>query len=255
MKKKIKKIVTIVGNVLLYAALALCLFVLIISIASKKDVDGAATVFGRQLRLIRSDSMAASEFTDVSEYEIGSLPVKTLIVIETVPQTQAEAEQWYASLEVGDVLTFRYVYASQETITHRITSITPKDTGGYVIELKGDNATSATAAGTQTIDTSQTESPNYVIGKVTGDSYALGLLVYALKSPVGVVCIVILPSLIIIALEVVRIVSVVNEEKRKKAQAEAEKKENEIEELKRQLAALQGSASERTDDKEEGEVL
>lgn len=240
---KVKKILGIALNVLLYALLAACLFLLFVSVSSKKDSDGAATVLGKQFRLIRSDSMAESEFTDVSGYDIGSLPIKTLIVVDTVPTDEAEAEEWYASLEVGDVLTFRYVYTAQETITHRITSIEKKETGGYIIELKGDNATSETAAGTQTIDTSVAESPNYVIGKVTGKSYVIGLLIYALKTPVGIVCIVILPCAIIIGLEIVRIVSVITEEKRKKAQEQSEKQESEIEKLKRELAALQNAVS------------
>lgn len=230
---------TVGANVLTYAFLVLCCFVLFIAVSSKKDADGAATLFGKQIRIIRSDSMAKSEFTDVSDYKIKDIPVKSLIVVETVPKDEAKREAWFSKLKVGDVLTFRYVFVSQETVTHRITAIEAKEGGGYIIELKGDNAASENAAGTQTIDTSDLQSPNYVIGKVTWNSHALGVLVYALKTPVGIICIVILPSLIIICLEIVRIVGVLQEGKRKKAKEEAEKKENEIEELKRQLAALQ----------------
>ncbi|MBQ7879158.1 MAG: hypothetical protein IJ317_00770 [Clostridia bacterium] len=247
--KKRNKILSIIVNVFLYLFLALCIFVLIIAISSKKDVDGAATVFGRQVRLIRSDSMAESEATDVSDFEIKDLPVKTLIFIETVPEDEAERADWYADLEVGDVLTFRYLFVSQETITHRITAITEKETGGYIIELKGDNAASETSAGVQTIDTSETESPNYVIGKVTGSSRVLGLLVYALKTPVGIGCIIILPCVIIIGVEIVRIVSVLSEEKRKKAKEETEKKQDEIDELKQQLAALKAAVDKSQEDK------
>ena len=138
------------------------------------------------------------------------------------------------------------MFVSQETVTHRITEIQPKEGGGYIIKLQGDNATSESGAGTQTIDTSDLESPNYVIGKVTGQSRALGVLVYALKTPFGIICIVILPCLIIIGLEIVRIIGVLQENKRKQAQEEAEKKESEIEELKRQLAALQTAVANTT---------
>ena len=247
--KKRNRVFSVIINVLLYSFLALCVFLLVIAISSKKDSDGAATVFGRQIRLIRSDSMTESEATDVSEFEIKDLPIKTLIFIETVPEKAEEKEDWYAELEVGDVLTFRYVYVSQETITHRITSITEKETGGYIIELQGDNAASGTHAGVQTIDTSETESPNYVIGKVTGSSRLLGLLVYALKTPVGICCIVIVPCVIVIGIELVRIFSVINEEKRKKAKEETAKKQDEIDELKQQLAALKAAVdkSQQTD--------
>ena len=91
----------------------------------------------------------------------------------------------------------------------------------------------------QTIDTSLTDSPNYIIGKVTGQSYVLGLLVYAFKTPVGIVCLIIIPCLIIIAFEVIRLVKVFGKDKKEKQQAEKKKQEDEIEELKRQLAELQ----------------
>ena len=237
--EKTKKICTIAANVLTYAFLAICIFVLAIAISSKKDSDGAATVFGKQLRFIRSDSMEKSTYTDVSNYKIKDLPKKTLIIVETVPKNEVKREEWFSKLRVGDVLTFRYVFVSQETVTHRITSIEKKETGGYIIKLKGDNATSKNSTGTQVIDTSATESLNYVIGKVTGESRFLGVLIYALKTPVGIVCIVILPSVIIIGWELVKIIGVLQEGKRKKAKEESEKQQSEIEALKRQLAALQ----------------
>lgn len=244
MKGKILKIAKIVANVLLYVLLIGCLFLLTVAIGSKKDTDGAATVFGKQIRLIRSSSMEECDGVDVSGFEIGSLPIKTMIIVETVPDDETQANAFYKSLKVGDVLTFRYVYTSQETITHRITAIEEKEEGGFLITLKGDNGASETATGEQIIDTSLTDSPNYVIGKVTGKSYLLGLIVYAMKTPVGIVCIVIVPCLIVIAMEIVRIVGAVNADKREKAKAEEEKKQTEIEELKRQLADLKKAVQE-----------
>lgn len=243
--KKVWGAFRIVGNVLLYIFLAFALFSVVLSIATKKDADGAATMFGKQMRIIRSDSMSKCEQTDVSKFEIKDLPVKTLILIETVPENGAAAEAWYAALEEGDVLTFRYKYTEQVTITHRIVRVTEKADGGYLIELAGDNKASEDAL-TQIIDTSKTESFNYVIGKVVWASFPLGWLVYALRTPVVVVCLIILPCLIIIAFEIFKIVSVLGEGKREKAAAEAQKKEDEIEELKRRLAELE--------DKEKKEV-
>lgn len=239
MEKRLGVILKIVGNVLLYALLVFCLFAVIVATVSKKSADGAARVFGYELRIVRSDSMEKSEFTDVSGFEIKSLPVKTLLFIECVPTDSAEAEAWYEDLREGDVLTFRYVYTSQETITHRITKKEKKETGGYIFYLQGDNKSGEYSALTQRIDTSEVESPNYVLGKVTGQSFLLGLLLYALKTPVGIVCIVILPCLIVIGLEIARIVGVLNSDKKEKEKAERERQLNEIEELKKQLALLQ----------------
>lgn len=237
-----QKALKIAGNVLLYLVIAVAMFVLIVSITSKKDIDGTATVFGKQLRFVQSDSMAKCDLTDVSDYKIKSIPVKSCVFIEVVPENEKEKAEWYKNLKVGDVLTFKYAYTKQETITHRIVSITSNETGGYIITLEGDNKNSDSNLLKQTINTSLADSPNYVIGKVTGQSYLLGLLVYAFKTPVGIICFIIVPCLIIIVFEVLRLIKVFGKDKKEKFKAEQNKQANEIEELKRQLAELKGNA-------------
>lgn len=240
-KKGVKKALRIVGNCFLYLFLLLCIFSVVLTVASKKDSDGAANIFGHQIRVVTSDSMAKCDHTDVSQYKIKSIPVRSLLLIDLVPDNEAKAEKWYSSLKVGDVLTIRYVYTSQVTITHRIVSINEKADGGYMIELKGDNTSSMSGALSQTIDTSDTDSPNYVVGKVTGQSYPLGVFLSLLKSPVGIILVIILPCFIIILLEILRIVGLYSAEKRKKHEEEREERENELEELRRKLAELEGS--------------
>ncbi len=238
-KAIVKKVLKITGNVLVYLLMALALFVLVISITSKKDSDGTATVFGHQLRFVQSDSMEQCDLTDVSEFEIKSIRVKSCIFVEVVPESEEEKAEWYKNLKVGDVLTFKYVYSRQETITHRIVDIEEKQSGGYIITLEGDNKNAETDLLKQTIDTSLEDSPNYIIGKVTGQSYLLGVLVYAFRTTVGIVCLIIVPCLIIIAYEVIRLIRVFGKDKKEKQEAEKKKQDDEIEELKRQLAELQ----------------
>lgn len=242
-KITIKKILSIVGNILLYLILVIAVFVLIVSITSKKDIDGTATVFGKQLRFVQSSSMEACDQTDVSAYKIKSIKIKSCVFIDVIPEDEVKRDEWLKTVKEGDVLTFKYVYTKQETITHRVVNIEEKATGGYIITLEGDNKVDKNTVGQQTIDTSQESSPNYIIGRVTGQSYFIGLLVYALKQPVGMVCFVIVPCLIMIAFQVMKIVKVVNADKQEKANAEKAHQSNEIEELKRQLAALQQEAS------------
>lgn len=227
-------------NILLIVFFVICVTALILSVSAKKSADGAIRLFGYEMRLVLTSSMEKSEYTDVSDYEIKDLPVNTMIFIETVPEDEAEAREWYSSLKKGDVLTFRYAYATQETITHRIISITPNDTDGYTIELEGDNKSADEGALTQTIDTSDTDSPNYVIGKVTGSNYFLGLLVTAVKNPVGIVLIVIVPSVIIIVLEAVKIIGLMMQKKRGELLKEQQKRDEEIAELRRRLAEAEG---------------
>lgn len=251
MSKKIVRCLKIIGNILLYTFFAVCLAGIVLSVAAKKDEDGAATVFGYQMRFVRSDSMEKSEYTDVSGFDIGSIPVKSMLFIQTVPTDATKAEKWYEELQVGDVLTFRYVYTSAVTITHRLVDKQPNENGGYTLLLEGDNKTGEYSVLQQTIDTSDEDSPNYVIGKVVGQSYPIGLLVYALKSPLGIVLIVIVPCTIVIAMEIARIVSALNAEKREKEKLEREAKEDEIEQLKRKLAALENAALDKEVNEEE----
>lgn len=247
-KTGLKKIGKITLDVLLYLFLALCVITLVLSITAKKDIDGAAELFGYQMRVITSDSMEKCELTDVSDYKIGSIPLRSMVFVKLMPEDAAKADEWYRSLQVGDVLTFRYVYTNQVTITHRIVSIEEKATGGFIIELEGDNKNSDSDQLTQTIDTSVENSTNYVIGKVTGQLFLLGFIVSILKTPIGIIFIIIVPCFIIILLEVLKIFSAFGAERRKREQEEAQKKNNELEELRRKLAELEMQKADGTAD-------
>ncbi len=248
-KTKVQKIFSIALNVLTYLFFAICIFSLVISVASKKDQDGAANIFGKQARIVVSNSMEKCAQTDVSGYKIKDIPVKSMIFIDLVPENEEEAEEWFADLKKGDVLTFRYVYVKQETITHRISKDPVKNAnGGYTITLEGDNKNSDGNTLTQVIDTSKRDtSTNYIIGKVTGKSHFIGLLITAVKSPAGIVGILIVPCLIIMGFEIFRIVSVCTEKKREEERKKNEQRDNELEDLKKQLAALQQSAAKETE--------
>ena len=239
----IKKTAKIVANVLLYAFIAVCIFGVILTISSKKDADGTATIFGKQMRLVLSPSMEKCDATDVQGYDIKHIPTGSMVFIDVVPEDDAEAEEWYKDLKKGDVLTFKYVYVRQETITHRITDIYKNENGGYTINLEGDNKDSDSEVLTQTIDTSLKNGPNYVIGKVIGQSRLIGLFVRVLKSPIGLVFIVIIPSLIIVILEIIKIIKLLGTGKRKKEQEEKERTANELDELRRRLKELEATNS------------
>lgn len=242
-KKRIaKRIAVITANVLLYSFLIVALIGVTFTVLAKKDNDGATTLFGRQMRYVLTGSMEACDETDVSDYEIKDIPQGSMIFIEVVPEDPVEAEEWYADLKIGDVLTFKYVYVKQETITHRITGIRQNPGGGYTFQLEGDNKNSDANTLTQIIDTSEKNSPNYIIGKVTGQSKVMGSLVSTLKSPTGIIFIIMLPAVIIVMIEVVKITKFFNAGKRKQEQEEKERQQKELEALKRRLEELEGKA-------------
>ncbi len=211
-----KKILSIISNVFLFIVIAICIFSVLVAVFAKKDSDGAAEIFGYQVRIVTTDSMAKCESTDVSDFKIKSLPSGTLILVDVVPQDETEANEWYSKLEKGDVLTFRYVYAEQITITHRVTNITDKEDGGYIIELAGDNKNSGSDQLTQVIDTSVQNGGNYVIGKVTAKSFFLGFIVNLIRSPAGMIFVLIVPCTVVILLELVKIVGTSSSDKKKR---------------------------------------
>ena len=246
-KQKVLKALQIAGDVLFCLIIAFALFVLIISVSAKRDADGTATVFGYQLRFVRSGSMEKCDQTDVSGYKIKSIPVKSCVFIKKAPapDDQQALNEWCSALSVGDVLTFQYgkygaANIQDKVITHRIVKIEPKE-GGYIITLEGDNKNDTGSVGQQVIDTTKADGLDYIIGKVEGQSYFLGLCVYALKSPVGLVFIIIVPCMIVIAYEVIKIVTVLNKDKKDRQQQEKTAKEDEIALLRKQLEELQKS--------------
>lgn len=238
-KSNVKKVLNIVGTVVLIAFLLLCIFTLVLTVFSEKDIDGTAEIFGYQFRIVTSSSMEKSEFIDVSDYDIKSIPIRSMVFVQTVPEDEKKAAEWYDDIEKGDVLTFRYVYASQVTITHRVDSIIDNGDGGYTITLLGDNRASEYGAIAQVINTSEENTSNYIIGKVTGKSYLLGALLSVLKSKLGVILLIMVPCLLIISFEVSRIIKALTEDKKKKAAEEMARKDEELSELRRQLELLQ----------------
>ena len=177
--------------------------------------------------------MAKCSETNVSKYKIKSIPKNSLVLIKKIEDND------YKKIKEGDVLTFRYLYTEQVTITHRVKSIVEKDTGGYIIELVGDNKTGESELLVQTIDTSIEESPNYIIGEVVYTSIIIGFILNMLKSSLGIVFIILIPSFIIILLEVIKIINITIIEKRKLAERKANEKEQEILELKKKLKEME----------------
>ena len=246
-KALFKRIAAILGDVLLFAFIGICCFVVVLTIVSKKDVDGTATIFGYQLRFVKTASMEKCDATydEIKQYAIKDIPTNSLLFIETVPKDEAQALEWYSEIKVGDVLTFKYVYDyKQETITHRVTDIKEYYDGdgvllGYDITLRGDNIPEGTNAQEQYIFTYEPEALNYVIGKVVSQNRFLGLLAAALKTPLGLILVVMVPCSIIIITEVVRVVNLLNADKKEKAEREKSEKQKEIDDLKEKLRQLE----------------
>ena len=122
--KTAKKVVGIIINIILGLFIALCVVLIAFTLFGKRDQDGTVEIFGMQMRVVLSPSMEKNDETDVSGYKIKSIPKTSMVFIQTVPDDEKEAKEWYSRLEVVDGLTFRYAdYGKQTTITHRIIAI------------------------------------------------------------------------------------------------------------------------------------
>lgn len=246
-KVKAKKIANIALNILLYIFLAICIFAVCLTLFSRRGADGSVEVFGHEMRVVTSESMAKCELTDVSDYKIKDIPLRSMVFVKLIPEDPVKANEWYGELEVGDVLTFRYVYATQVTITHRITSITEKE-GGYIIELAGDNKNTKDGQLVQTIDTSIPNNTNYVIGKVVGQARVFGAVMSFLMKPMGILLVIIVPCFFIMLLEVIKIVKVLDSDKKSREEEEKAKKEAELESLRRRISELEKDKADKPSD-------
>lgn len=243
---KKQKVVSTIVNVLIYAFCVLCVVLLVIAIVSKKNADDTVKIFGYEMRIVTSGSMEKNEktYNDIKKFKIKSIKTGSVLLIQTVPQDEAKADEWYSKLQPGDVLTFKYVPANKQvTITHRIVDIQPKEDGGYLISLKGDNDEDIQTIDTKPNENDVTKRYNYVIGKVVSKNYLFGYFITQLKTPVGLALIIIVPCFILIVLQAINIANIVNENKRKQVEEQAQQQLDEMDELKRRIAELEGLTS------------
>ena len=232
----VKRISFILLNIVTYVFLASCVLISGYSLLSSKSSDEAVSIFGYQVNVVETESMEKCEGTDVSGFEIGSIPVNSAVFIEKIPSEPVKAAEWYKELKVGDVLTFKYTYTRQMTVTHRIASIKENGNGGYIITLTGDNVTSKTRQGYQTINTSDSTSPNYVIGRVKATSHLLGQIIHMTREPINALLLITFPCVVIIMLEIFKLIKSSTDEKLRKSEETVKSLQLELEALKGKLS-------------------
>ncbi len=226
--KKSKRALKITGNVIFYVVLAFFLVLAGFSITSRVT---NGRIGDSQYLVVISGSMDGEK---QEEYDIKTIPVKSLIKVDLVKE--GKEDDFYSNLKKGDVLTFNYVPLNNTTITHRIIEDPVKQADGvYKYILKGDAIEGDSDTQTLYSDGRTGE----ILGKVSFVSLPLGQIYFFMSSKVGTLVLVILPSSAICIFEIAKIIYLVSENKRKKKEEitkeETNKKDKEIEELKRQL--------------------
>lgn len=242
MKQKINKVFSWITYCFIFITAIFTIF----SIAFKQNSNDGVTIFNHKMMIVETESMEKSDLVDVSNYDIKSIKKNSLIFIEVVDEDNPY--EFYKNLNKYDVVTFKYMIANRQVIiTHRIIEIEEYD-DGFVFILQGDNINEDGTTSTQMIDTRDSNSFNYIIGKVKGVSYLPGLIITALKSPAGLIGMIIIPCLLLIILEVIKIVNEINKDKIKKSlnkDLELENKNQELLELRKRLEELEKKDSEK----------
>lgn len=234
--KTIKK----VGNIILYI-LFFIVFVFACFSITTRITNGK--IGNSQFLVVISSSMEGEEQT---EYDIKTIPVKSLIKIDLV-ETGKENE-FYSNLKKGDVITFNYLPLNNVTITHRIIEDPVKlEDGTYKYVLKGDAVDDQTSIQTLYSDGRSGE----IIGKVSFTSLFLGQIYFFSSSKLGTLLLVVFPSTAICLYELAKIIYLVLENRRIKQEANQKEinaqKDKEIEDLKKQLEESKKNSSNNQD--------
>lgn len=146
------------------------------------DLNGKSMNFmDSEVRVVVSGSMDGEPR---EQYEIETIPVGSLVVIQKVPSGLEESYRFYSSLEVGDVVTFHFKHPMNHedmVVTHRIVDI--QNMGGDIkFTMAGDSIRDDP---TNTSEQVVYASSGDMIGKVVGVSPLLGSFVIFLSSAEG----------------------------------------------------------------------
>lgn len=224
---KAKRILSIIGNTVLWLFVVFAVVVTVLVFSSLNNQDGLSNIGGKSLVTILSDSMSPT-------FNEGDL----LLVNPVAAEDKSKCK-------VGEVITF---YADlngdgkDDINTHRITEV--KEEGGYVYyKTRGDNPKIVA-------DDPWTLSYTKVLGKYEEKSSNrirfVGKAISFLQTSTGFMCVIVIPLVLFFLFELYNFITVLVKLRVKgkvSAEDEAEIKRRAIEEYLRQQAAAQGTAA------------
>ena len=247
-KSTAKKVLRIVGNVLIWIFIIFAALTTVLAFAAQSSSDGVPAIAGRAILTVQSDSMARSaeeegKVTLQEGWEKGFN--KGDIIIGKKLSTEEMKE-----LKVGDIITFKGTLAgtNQEGLnSHRIVEVI-KD---------GDNVSYRTCGDNNLGEDTDTVSWQYVICKYTGTRIpGLGGVLDFLQTPTGFLVVIVLPLVAFFIFELVvfirKFLKVKNAGKKQITAADEEAiKQKAIEEYLKQQQAAQGAVDKAEEKAEE----
>ena len=207
----VKKILSTVGNVLIWAFLILSLAVTAMVFAAQKSGDGVPALFGKSLITIQTKSMEDT-------YYAGDM-----VFMTKINMTERQ------NLEPGTIITFRAPIdidgdgKTGDLNTHRIVEKI-EGTNSYI--TKGDNNVLNDNQG----DNPYTVHSSDIIGVCTDDGKIRGLgnVIKFLSSSLGFFLCIVLPLILFFLYELYRFITILVSEKQKKAEDKAIESEEDI---------------------------
>ena len=164
-----KKALNILKTVFVWLFVIATVGMMIFTIISVNTFDqNNRSLFGYKAFIVRSDSMAATDF------DAGSL-----IFVQEVADV--------SELKEGDILSFisQNTDSFGETITHKIRTVTTNENGALAFVTYGT---------TPDTDDSVPVTAPYILGKYTGHIPGLGSFFNFLKQPIGYVLCILIPA-------------------------------------------------------------
>ena len=226
-----KKIFEVTKTVLVWVVVAFAVLMMIFTLVSVNMFDqNERNIFGYKFFVVRSDSMAATDF------KAGD------IVISKVVDT--------TTLKEGDIITFISENPDNygETVTHKIREVTTDQYGSVAFVTYG----TTTGEDDEALAT-------YVVGKYVGKLAGLGAFFLFLKTTPGYIICILVPFLLLILSQGINTIRLfrtykkeqMDEMNAEKAKIEAERAERqrmmaELLELKKQLAQQNASTETQT---------
>ena len=233
-KAQVKKIGSIVANVLVWAFLIFATLVTVLTFVSTNAKDGVPSIFGKSIVSVQSPSMDGDKE--------GSFKQGDLLIVTKISQDEA------LDLDVGTIISYRAPMdinvdgQTGDINTHRIISKRETEGGIVYYQTQGDAEPLPDAYELRCTD---------VVAVYNGHSRLAGMGAVAdfLKSSIGFLLIVVIPMALFFMYELYNLIKIVMEQKMKKAAAgvstetEEEIKRRAIEEYLAQQAAADSAAN------------
>ncbi len=193
-KSFIKSFMNIISNILLVALSLFIIYMLVFMFKGMKSKE-TPTVLNHQIYVVQSNSMNPT-------FKTGSLLIVKLV--ET------------SEIKINDIITYRRPNDSIAT-THRVVEILEDDELEFVTRGDANN-----------VNDPMPVSANHVVGTVSTAIPLLGYLIGFVRTKQGLLVVIIIPALIIILSQIIRLIKQENKKEKKPTIDELQEKVNEL---------------------------